>query len=254
MSSIDRSTLSQYLHQLLDCDLYQDYAPNGLQVEGPSVIQRVITGVTACQALIDKAIMLNADAILVHHGYFWKGEKRPIVGAQYARIAKLIRHDINLFAYHLPLDGHAIYGNNVQLAKRLDWPVVRDLTAHYGPGVGLIGQLEQAVDIDRLKKNLDTTLNRDSLVIAAQNRPIQTLAWCTGGAQDLIEEAIAQNCDAYISGEVSEKTFHQAKEANIHYICAGHHATERYGIQALGTHVAEQFKLDVHFVDIDNPV
>ena len=253
--SVDRQQLLHYVNELLDAHKIKDYCPNGLQVQGTKKIHNIVTGVTACQALIDQAIKLNADAILVHHGYFWKGEAYPITGMKYQRISKLIKNDINLFAYHLPLDIHPTLGNNVQLAKRLNLQLSDDLfDTGATPSYGIICNTSQT--LPSLVHYVEHTLKRSPVVIGASQKGnhLHKVAICTGGAQDFIEQAYDSGADVYISGEISERTTHIAKELGIHYIAAGHHATERYGIDALGEHIAHRFKLKHQFIEIDNPV
>ncbi|QCU89624.1 Nif3-like dinuclear metal center hexameric protein [Thiomicrorhabdus sediminis] len=241
--------LQSYIADLLSVDQYKDYAPNGLQVEGRSEIKKIVTGVTACQALIDRAVELQADAILVHHGYFWKNEPDVITGFKQQRIKKLLLNDINLLGYHLPLDGHETFGNNAQLGKL--WGL-EDITPT--PGLVRLGKLSEPMSINAFNEMVAKTLNRPPLHLPGGPKKVQNIAWCSGGAQGYIEQAIAWQADVYISGEVSEQTTHLALECGIHYLAAGHHATERVGVKALGEHLAEQFLLDVTFVDINNPV
>lgn len=243
--------LEQILNNFLQTSLYKDYAPNGLQVTGKSNINKIVTGVTACQRLLDAAVELNADAILVHHGYFWKNEPQTITGIKYQRIKTLIKNDINLFAYHLPLDGHPTLGNNVLLGNLLSINIderksVTDLLFQ--------GNLIEAKTASQLQNLISETLQR-SVLYCGDNAPaiINRIAWCSGGGQDFIEQAAQQGCDAFITGEVSERTIHIAREYGIHFYAAGHHATERYGIKALGEWVAKQYGLEVVFIDIDNP-
>ncbi|WP_028486081.1 Nif3-like dinuclear metal center hexameric protein [Thiomicrorhabdus chilensis] len=244
-----RSELSDYLHGFLKVADFQDYAPNGLQVEGRTEIRTIVTGVTACQALIDKAIELKADAVLVHHGYFWKSEPVEIIGFKQKRIKSLLTHDINLFGYHLPLDAHPLLGNNAMLAKL--WGL-QDIT----PQAGLVrlGSLPEPSSITDFRNQVSESLGREVLHLPGGPDKINTVAWCSGGAQNYIDIALKWEADLYISGEVSEQTTHIAKEGGIHYFAAGHHATERLGIQALGEHLAEKFGLQCHFVDVPNPV
>ena len=253
--SVERSELTDYLNQLLQVGDFHDYGPNGLQIEGKDSISRIVTGVTACQALIEKAIALQADALLVHHGFFWQNEEVCITKAKQRRIKSLLTQDINLFGYHLPLDAHDTYGNNVQLAKQMDWIINQPLTIIDGHPMGLVGQLETKITLDSFAKSIEQKLKRTPLVIDGNHKDIQTIAWCTGGAQDMINLAIEHEVDCFISGEISERTTHIARENQIHYIAAGHHATERYGVQALGEHINQQFEgVECLFVDIDNPV
>ncbi len=243
--------LTNYLNQLLRPEQFSDYCPNGLQVEGKSDIRRIVTGVTASYALLEAALAVNADAILVHHGYFWRAESPAIVGIKKRRIQFLLQHDINLIAYHLPLDAHAEFGNNVMLAKKLG------LTATGWAGdknMLLLAELSQPQSLKDFAQIIDVKLNRSAQVIGDLNQSVQKIALCTGAAQGYIEQAVAAGVDVYISGEISEPTVHIARETGVSYIAAGHHATERYGIQALGEHLAEKFGLSHTFIDCDNPV
>jgi len=249
------NAIVEYCNDLLRINEFNDYCPNGLQVEGSNEVSRVICGVTACQDLIEAAIEKKAHVLLVHHGYFWKNESAVITGIKRKRIQKLLEHNISLLAYHLPLDAHPEVGNNITLANKLDINVSG--CAQQGPSKGLLwnGELSSALSATDFGARIDKTLQRKSLhLAAASSKKIKTIGWCTGGAQDYIEEAAAMGLDAFISGEVSEQTFHLAKELDIHYFAAGHHATESYGVQALGAQLASQFRLDVEFVDIANPV
>lgn len=247
--------LESLLNDVLSPHLIHDYCPNGLQVEGRSEIKKIITGVTACQALIDRAIEEKADALLVHHGFFWKGEPAEIRGMKYRRIKALIENGINLYAYHLPLDIHPTLGNNAKLAELLDIKVMGGLEAGNPNSVAIYGEFEQPLSGEELASRLAMTLHREPLHIG-DNAPsqIKTVGWCTGGGQDYIELAAQKGLDAFISGEVSERTVHIARELGIHYFSAGHHATERYGIKALGEHLAQEHGFDVVFIDIANPV
>ena len=247
---MDRVELTRYLEQLLNSKDFNDYCPNGLQVEGNTTVKNIVTGVTACKALLEVAIAKKADTVIVHHGYFWQGEEPCIVNTKYRRLAALIKHDLNLFAYHLPLDTHPVYGNNVQLGKHLDFKV----TEIADSGLFYMGELKKAQTADELQQYIAARLQRVPQLIEGSNEKIKTIAWCTGSAQDFIEKTVDYNIDAYLSGEISERTFHLAKELKLNYFAAGHHATERYGIQALGQHLATKFNLQVEFVDIDNPV
>lgn len=250
----DRDSLNDYLADLLEIDAFKDYCPNGLQVTGKTKIERVVSGVTACQALIEKAISLKADAILVHHGYFWKGENPVIDQMKQRRLKSLLTHDINLFGYHLPLDYHKQLGNNAELARVMDWSVDGDLIDNSKPHIGLIGKIGSSHSPQELARSLEEKLGHTPLLIEGGTHDIKTLAWVTGGAQDWIDYAIKAGVDAFVSGEISERTTHIARECGIHYFAAGHHATERYGVQALGEHLANEFGVDHKFVDIDNPV
>ncbi len=251
---VERDKLASYCSELLAVSAQRDYCPNGLQVAGKPEIQKIISGVTASQALIDAAVAANADAMLVHHGYFWKGETPCIVGQKYRRIAALIGADISLYAYHLPLDVHPQLGNNAQLAQQLGIDFGAAIGPANNPELVRCAPLSNPVSIHDFAQHVGATLSRQPLLITGHDRLVTTVAWCTGGAQDYIELAAAVGADVYISGEVSERTFHAAKELGIHYLAAGHHATERYGVQALGRHLAKQFSLDHEFIEIDNPV
>lgn len=247
-------TLVAYLDELLQPELFKDYCPNGLQVEGKTSITTLVTGVTANQALIDAAIDLKADAILVHHGFFWKNEPACLVGMKYRRIKALLMHDISLIAYHLPLDAHLQFGNNAQLGELLEIEDMTTFPVESGLNIGFLGKLKTPASSEQFAALLTKTLSREPLHIKPNDQFIRTVAWCTGGAQDYILQAVEQNADAYITGEISERTVHIANEANIHFFAAGHHATERYGVKALGDHLSEKFQLNHHFVDIENPV
>ena len=250
---VERNLLLQEIEQFLNVNAISDYCPNGLQVEGKAQIKRIVSGVTASQALIDAAIELQADAILVHHGYFWKGEDQRVIGMKQRRIKALLTHDINLLAYHLPLDVHPEVGNNVQLAQRLGLTVTGPLEPGNPRSVGLIGTLDAPLCAKDFAARIESVLSRAPLVFD-QHKPIQSVAWCTGGAQGYIEQAIAAGVDAYLTGEVSERTFHEAQENGISFFAAGHHATERYGVQALGEWLVKRFGIEHHYVECDNPV
>lgn len=250
---INNHALHHYLNQLLEVEKTHDYCPNGLQVEGKEQISKVVTGVTASQALIDAAVDADADAILVHHGYFWKGENPCLTGMKRQRLAKLLTHNINLYAYHLPLDIHPQLGNNAQLAKLLGINVQGALDPLDKRNVSLRGELSDALSGEAFANHITQCLGRAPLHEPA-DKPIKTLAWCTGGGQGYIESAANQGVDAFISGEASEQTIHTAREMGLHFYAAGHHATERYGAKALGEHLAAELDLTVEFIDIDNPV
>ncbi len=244
-----RQDIVNYIDTLLEVGGYRDYCPNGLQVEGRDEIKHIVSGVTASQALIEAAIENSADTLLVHHGYFWKGESPVITGIKRQRIQRLLESGINLLAYHLPLDGHAELGNNAQLARVLGFSI-DDVAGD--SGLLYVGKPKQACSGEQLAAHIDACLDRKPQHIAAE-KPIETVAWCTGGAQSYIEEAAALGVDAFITGEISEKTVHIAREMEMHFYAAGHHATERYGVQALGDHLATHFGLKHSFIDIDNP-
>ncbi|MEN8178615.1 MAG: Nif3-like dinuclear metal center hexameric protein [Pseudomonadota bacterium] len=249
---VDLLTLERYCNEQLETDTFDDYCPNGLQVEAGEQVQRLMVGVTACQALIDEAVTWNADLLLVHHGFFWKGEAAPIRGIKGRRIAALLRNGVSLLAYHLPLDAHPVWGNNRQLAELCEFP--RPEATPAGHGLLWRSTLNRVVPADALAERLNRLLEREALHIPGRKDEIEQVGWCTGAAQGFIEEAAALGLDAYISGEISESTVHAARELDIHYFAAGHHATERLGVQALGRHLSEKFSLDYRFVDIGNPV
>lgn len=253
------SQVIKLLDELLQPDRFRDYCPNGLQVEGRAQVGRIVTGVTASQALIDAAIERHADVVLVHHGYFWKGEAQPVTGIKRSRLKSLLVNDISLVAYHLPLDAHAQYGNNIQLAKKLGFVV--DAESEVGGPESLVmqGCLNEPCTPAELAEHIKAVLGRAPLHISPEQtkqegRRIKTLAWCTGAAQGYIEQAVQLGVDAYVTGEVSEPTYHIAKEAGIEFFSAGHHATERYGVQALGEYIANRMAVEVEFIDIPNPV
>jgi dinuclear metal center YbgI/SA1388 family protein len=248
---MQRAELERYLDQMLDVVRFRDYCPNGLQVEGRAEVGRIVCGVTASKALIDAAIAAGADALLVHHGWFWRGEDGRVTGIRKPRLKALLEHDINLFAYHLPLDAHAELGNNAQWAQRMGWTVEGRFAEQ---DVGFLGRAGGAATADELAQQLAAKLGRVPLLVGDGTRELGRIAWCSGGAQGWFEQAIAAGADAYVSGEISEQTVHLAQESGVPYIAAGHHATERYGVQALGAHLAARFGLDCRFVDIDNPV
>ncbi len=251
---LHRQQLASVLAELLQTERVRDYCPNGLQVEGKAEIKRIVTGVTASQALVDAAIAWGADAILVHHGYFWKGEAAEITGIKKKRLQALLANDINLFAYHLPLDIHPQLGNNAQLGKLLNASAISPVATAEPVGVLMQGELTTPQSLSQLADSLQHVLGRPVLAHdAGSNRPVHKLAWCTGGGQGYIEQAAAAGADLFISGEVSEQTIHVSRELDIHFIAAGHHATERYGIKALGEYLAANYPLQVQFIDIDNP-
>lgn len=246
--------LVEYCDELLRVDDFKDYCPNGLQVEGASEVRKVVAGVTASQALIDVAVEKGADALLVHHGFFWKNEAPEITGIKYRRIAGLIKNNINLIAYHLPLDAHPQFGNNAQLGQLLGISVEGRFGRGAGDELAMYGRFESPLSAEKLAVVIEKRLHRVPLHIAGKRNDIKTLGWCTGAAQSYIEAAADLGLDAFISGEISENTTHLARELGVHYFAAGHHATERYGVRALADHLSKTFELECEFVDIDNPV
>lgn len=246
-----REDLRVWLDALLDAGRFRDYCPNGLQVEGCPEIVRIVAGVTASQALLDAAVERHADAILVHHGWFWKGEDGRVTGIRRKRLATLLANDINLLAYHLPLDAHPELGNNAQLAASLGW----ESEGRFGEqDIAWLGRPATELSAEQLRLRLAGALGREPLLIGEGEHKIRRIAWCTGGAQGYFEQAIALGVDAYVSGEISEQTTHLARESGVAYLACGHHATERFGVRALAGHLAERFGLDCTFVDIPNPV
>lgn len=251
--SVSLEKLVSAADSLLNPAAFNDYCPNGLQVAGRESVARIVCGVTASQALIERAIDERADVLLVHHGFFWKGEDPCITGIKYRRIRALIDHGISLLAYHLPLDAHPQLGNNARLASLLGIEVVDGLEAGNPQSVGNIGKLAEPMATAQFCQRVAEQLGREPLLVAAGDHPISTIAWCTGAAQGYIERAALRGVDAYLSGEISEPTVHSARELGVHYIAAGHHATERYGVQALAARLAEDLGLDWQFIDIDSP-
>ena len=250
---MERVALENYLADFLQVPDFRDYCPNGLQVEGRAEVRRIVTGVTASAALIEAAVADKADALIVHHGYFWRGEDLRITGLRRRRIRLLLDHELNLFAYHLPLDAHSDVGNNAALARQLGLKLTGrfgelDIGAH-----GLI-QDEGGMTLAAFSRLIEQKLGRPPLAIGDPSLRLRRIAWCTGAAQGMFEHAIALGVDAYVSGEISEQTVHVARESGVAYIAAGHHATERYGVQALGEHLAQRFGLQHRFIEVENPV
>ena len=242
------------LDKELQPELFKDYCPNGLQVEGCEQVRKIVTGVTACFDLIDRAVALKADALLVHHGYFWRGEEAVITGMKRRRIERLLENKISLIAYHLPLDAHPKLGNNAQLAKLMGWSVEGGLDPREKFPIGNWGEVPETLSLTDFGFNVQQKLGRQPLLIPGGDHEIKTIAWCTGAAQSMINQALDLGVDAFISGEISESTVHFARENGIHYISAGHHATERYGVQALANWLEQETGIEHEFVDIDSPV
>ena len=250
-NNCQRDELRDYINQMLEVEHFQDYCPNGLQVQGKNTIRKIVSGVTASRALIEQAIDTKADAILVHHGWFWKSDESPIVGQLYNRLKLLIDNDISLFAYHLPLDAHPKVGNNAQLGKVAGWKhngqsAIKSLIS--------LGEPRTVQSLEKFATDLGKSLGREPLVIGDKTRKIKRIAWCTGAAQSYFDVAILEGVDVFISGEVSEPTFHLAQESGVGYIAAGHHATEKFGVCALGEALAKKFGITHQFIDIPNPV
>jgi len=250
---VQLTEILDYTGSLLEVDRFHDYCPNGLQVEGRDQIRKIVSGVTANQALLERASLEKADAILVHHGYFWKGEDPRVIGMKYRRLRCLLERQMSLLAYHLPLDAHPVYGNNAQLAMKLGLSV----EGRFGrdePAIGMYGHLSEPTPVDDFLARIESTLGQAPLHIPAELGTVHSVAWCTGAAQGYIEQAVSLGVDVFLTGEVSEQTVHIARESGIHFISAGHHATERYGVQALGEHLSQQFDIQHQFVEIQNPI
>jgi dinuclear metal center YbgI/SA1388 family protein len=244
-----RAEVEAFLNQLLAPERFKDYGPNGLQVEGRTEVRRLVCGVTASLALIDAAIAADADAVLVHHGLFWRGQDGRVTGWMKRRLARLLQHDINLFAYHLPLDAHPALGNNAQLGARLGWTA----DGRFGDqDLGFTAAIEPTT-LEAVAAQLRTLTGREVTAVPGDGRPLRRVAWCTGGAQGYFEAAIAAGADAFVTGEISEPQAHYARETGVAYLAAGHHATERYGVQAVGEKLAAELGLDYGFIDVDNP-
>jgi dinuclear metal center YbgI/SA1388 family protein len=249
MEMADRAALESHLNQLLDIGRFRDYGPNGLQVEGKPQVHKLVSGVTASLALIDAAIAAGADALLVHHGLFWKGQDGRVTGWLKQRLERLLAHQINLFAYHLPLDAHPELGNNAQLGAKLGWQA----DARFGEqDLGFIAPVA-ATTCAALAAQVERGLKRTPTVVPGDGRPLRRVAWCTGGAQGYFEPAIAAGADVFLTGEISEPQAHLARETGVAFLACGHHATERYGAPAVANALASAFSLEHQFIDIDNP-
>ena len=250
---VGRAELAAYLETLLRPGDFEDYCPNGLQVEGRAELRRLVTGVTACRALVERAAAADACALLVHHGWFWRGEPAAVTGMKAARLRLLLAADLNLYAYHLPLDAHPEYGNNAQLARRLGLEPAGPLVPGC-PERGCLAQAAAGPSPAAFGARLEELLDRPALRVGpADERPLRLVGLCTGAGQGFIEAAAAAGADAFVSGEISEPTTHAARELGVHFYACGHHATERYGVQALGAHLAERYGLEHRYIDIDNP-
>jgi dinuclear metal center YbgI/SA1388 family protein len=248
--TIERDTLTAHLDRVLDAARFRDYGPNGLQVEGKPLIGKLVTGVTASQAFIDAAIHANADAVLVHHGLFWRGQDGRVTGWMRQRLGSLLAHDISLLAYHLPLDAHSELGNNAQWGLQLGFAAD---TRFGDQALGFMGPAPAHMTLDSLAEKIASTMRRPPTVVAGDGRPLRRVAWCSGGAQSSFEAAIAAGADVYLTGEISEPQTHYARETGVAFMACGHHASERYGVQALGRALAAQFGIAHEFIDIDNP-
>ena len=255
--STTRHELLHAFDLLLAPTRFKDYGPNGLQVEGRTTVRRIVSGVTASRALIEAAIADEADAIFVHHGLFWRGQDGRVTGWMRQRLGLLLAHDINLFAYHLPLDAHPELGNNAQLGLKLGLSAHAGASGRFGEqDLGFIGQRDDGgsfADAGALASHAERVLGRAVTLVEGGRRPIRTVAWCSGGAQGYFEAAIAAGADAFLTGEISEPQAHCAREMGVTFIAAGHHATERYGAPAAAGHVAAQLGVEHRFIEIDNP-
>ena len=249
---VQRSELVHLCNQLLQPQLFKDYCPNGLQVEGRSEVKKIVSGVTASRALIEAAIAEGADTLLVHHGLFWRGQDGSVSGWMKQRLALLLAHDINLLAYHLPLDAHEQWGNNAQLGLQMGWET---LDRFGDQRLGWLGApINGVTDPASMQTALEHKLGRVPVaVIPDATRSIKRIAWCTGGAQSWFEAAVAAGADAFVTGEISEPQAHLAQETGVAFFACGHHATERYGAPALAAHVASELGLAHQFIDISNP-
>jgi dinuclear metal center YbgI/SA1388 family protein len=252
--SIPRDELLRYLDRYLDGQRGRDFGPNGLQVEGKGEIRKVVTGVSACLELFTRARDTEADAVLVHHGLFWEGRPRTLTGFQYQRVAELIRAGINLFAYHLPLDRHAEVGNNAVAARAFGLEEIEPWGDYEGLPVGCKGRFPEALPSDDLVARCRKVYDQEPLAFLTGPAAVSTLGIISGGAQRELYQAIGDGLDAFITGEVSEWVMNVAREAGIHYLAAGHYATERLGVLALGKHLEATFGIEVEFIDVPNPV
>ncbi len=248
--------LSDYIATELHIERFKDYCPNGLQVEGCAKVKRLAIAVSASQAVLEQAAAWEADALLVHHGYFWRGENAVITGLKKQRLACLLKHDISLLAYHLPLDAHAVWGNNAQLAVKLGFKAHADGEYRRFGDQDMVwsGRLPKASSLSDLAWRVTDKLQRTPQVVGDLKKKVHQIAWCSGGAQGYFQQAIDQGVDVYLTGEISEPQYHLAQESGVAFVAAGHHATERYGVQALAAHLSDKFDLHTRFFDQDNPV
>ena len=253
--SVHRSDLGTYLEKLLHTRAMTDRCPNGLQVQGKATIQRIVTGVSASESWLRAACAYEPDALIVHHGLFWKGENPCVVGWKYQRLLHVFETGSNLFAFHLPLDTHPELGNNVQIAAALGWETECTVRSLGVDDILSIGYLQSASSVSTLAECVLRVTDRTPLVIASDvNRLVRKIAWCTGAAGDMLEQALDYGVDAFITGEVCERHVHIARESQVALIAGGHHATERFGVRALGDHLAQQFSVEHIFVDDDSPL
>lgn len=246
--------LISYLDAFLDVKSFKDHCPNGLQVEGAAPIKKIVTGVSASLELFNLAVEENADLILVHHGMFWDSDSRVVQGNVKARLSLLLKNNISLLGYHLPLDAHPVYGNNAQLFKKLNLVKRGPFGLYEGKNIGFTGYTKKKEDINDFEKKIKQVIDKDILILKFGSKLIKKVAICSGGAPGLVREAIKKKADVFLTGEATEWVYHLCKEDKIHYIAAGHHATERFGIQALGNHLQKKFKIKVRFIDLPNPI
>jgi dinuclear metal center YbgI/SA1388 family protein len=251
---IDRETLVRYLDDYLETRDTPDYCPNGLQVEGRRQIRKVVTGVSACAELFRSAGRRGADAVIVHHGLFWRGAPLPLVGVHYQRVAELIRGELNLLAYHLPLDRHPEVGNNVVAARRLGLEALEPFGQVKGAAIGCKGHFGRGLRPEAVIETIRSTFRKEPIAFLYGPARISSVGFVSGSAGALLHDAIDQDLDLFITGEAEEWSMSLAKEAGVHFVAAGHHATERFGVQALGDHLRDRFGLAAEFVDIANPI
>ncbi|WP_457565491.1 Nif3-like dinuclear metal center hexameric protein [Caldithrix abyssi] len=250
---MEREKLLTYLNRFLKSDEFNDICPNGLQVEGKKEIKKIVSGVSACVELFEKALALNADTVLVHHGIIWNFERPVYQGSYKKRVKILLENDLNLLAYHLPLDAHEIVGNNIQIAKQLELLDIQPFGDYKGTAIGFSGEIEP-ISRKKFFNRIKTLINENALIFPYGPEKIRTVGIISGAAQKEIQQAVLKGLDVYITGEVSEHIMHYAREEGIHFVAAGHYATERYGIIALSRHLKSKFNIEVEFVDIPNPV
>lgn len=246
--------LMSYLDSLLEVNNFKDHCPNGLQVEGDSTVKKIVTGVSASIELFNHAVKEKANLILVHHGMLWDSDSRVVQGSFKKRLLLLLKNNISLMGYHLPLDAHPVYGNNAQLIKKLHLIKREPFGLYDGRTIGFTGYTKTKEDIDNFEKKIKLVIDPDILILKFGSKLINKVAVCSGGAPGLVKEAIKKKADVFLTGEATEWVYHTCKEDRIHFIAAGHHATERFGIRALGDHLHKKFKIKVKFIDLPNPI
>lgn len=253
-SGVALADLVAYLDAYLKIDSVRDYGPNGLQIEGRPTVRKLVTGVSGCRELFVRAREADADSVLVHHGLLWDFLPRQLTGVQYGRVAELVRAEISLLSYHLPLDRHEEVGNNAVASRRLGLDECEPFAEHRGVPIGCRGRLTEALSIAGLTARCEEVFGQEPLVLSGGPDEIRTVGIVSGAADTSLWEAIDVGLDAFITGEPSEWVMNVAREAGIHFFAAGHYATERLGVQALGDHVRQKFDLEVEFIDVPNPV